>query len=280
MEWGDFMKDKIVKVLSVLLAVSALSISAYAHPGGTDSNGGHYNRATGEYHYHHGMSAHQHYDMDNDGDLDCPYDYSGSSNGNHSSNAGNSSRSSEITEADLKKQYKDGYEKGFAKGEEAGYAKGVKETEAIWEEKVESAKNAAYKYSLLFGTPVLILFAVQFCQVKREQSEEKLRKEVARLEKELRKRPPAFNECKYIANTKKTISYNGAILAEPYMPLNVLKSFTRDKDGDLILEMMDGSEYCYYDFPKSLYREMKNFYNTAEFIDRHVKGKYKCEKIT
>ena len=74
--------------------------------------------------------------------------------------------------------------------------------------------------------------------------------------------------------------YNGAILAEPYMPLNVLKSFTRDKDGDLILEMMDGSEYCYYDFPKSLYREMKNFYNTAEFIDRHVKGKYKCEKIT
>ena len=67
---------------------------------------------------------------------------------------------------------------------------------------------------------------------------------------------------------------------EPFMPANVLKSFTRDKDGDLILEMMDGSEYCYYDFPKSLYREMKNFYNTAEFIDRHVKGKYKCEKIT
>ena len=34
--------------------------SAYAHSGGTDSKGGHYNRSTGEYHYHHGYSAHQH----------------------------------------------------------------------------------------------------------------------------------------------------------------------------------------------------------------------------
>ena len=31
-----------------------------AHSGGTDSNGGHYDRSTGEYHYHHGYPAHQH----------------------------------------------------------------------------------------------------------------------------------------------------------------------------------------------------------------------------
>lgn len=42
-------------VLLVLAAPLAL-----AHSGGTDSQGGHYNRSTGEYHYHHGEPAHQH----------------------------------------------------------------------------------------------------------------------------------------------------------------------------------------------------------------------------
>jgi len=32
----------------------------YAHSGGTDENGGHYDHSTGEYHYHHGYPAHQH----------------------------------------------------------------------------------------------------------------------------------------------------------------------------------------------------------------------------
>lgn len=31
-----------------------------AHPGRTDSYGGHYDYSVGEYHYHHGYSAHQH----------------------------------------------------------------------------------------------------------------------------------------------------------------------------------------------------------------------------
>ena len=62
--------------LIVLIVVAALfPIHAYAHSGGTDSKGGHYNRSTGEYHYHHGYSAHQHKDMDGDGDLDCPYEF-------------------------------------------------------------------------------------------------------------------------------------------------------------------------------------------------------------
>lgn len=65
-----------------------LTTVATAHPGDTDSNGGHYDRSTGEYHYHHGYPAHDHYDMDGDGDIDCPYDFddqtgrnSGTSNG-------------------------------------------------------------------------------------------------------------------------------------------------------------------------------------------------------
>ena len=58
-----------------MVAATLFPICAYAHSGGTDSNGGHYNRSTGEYHYHHGYSAHQHIDMDGDGKLDCPYDF-------------------------------------------------------------------------------------------------------------------------------------------------------------------------------------------------------------
>lgn len=42
---------------SLVLFVFVLSFSAFfvsAHPGRTDSKGGHYNRKTGEYHYHNG----------------------------------------------------------------------------------------------------------------------------------------------------------------------------------------------------------------------------------
>ena len=59
---------------SVLL-LAALISPAFAHRGNTDSQGGHYDHSTAEYHYHHGYSAHQHYDIDGDGDIDCPYDF-------------------------------------------------------------------------------------------------------------------------------------------------------------------------------------------------------------
>ena len=38
-------------VLLFIIFVTFVSIS-FAHPGRTDSNGGHYDRSTGEYHYH------------------------------------------------------------------------------------------------------------------------------------------------------------------------------------------------------------------------------------
>ena len=59
---------------AILVVVSAV-FAVYAHPGRTDSNGGHTVKDTGEYHYHHGYPAHEHRDMDNDGSLDCPYDF-------------------------------------------------------------------------------------------------------------------------------------------------------------------------------------------------------------
>lgn len=61
-------------VMSIIILYS-VTFEVKAHPGRTDSNGGHTNRSTGEYHYHHGYSAHDHYDMDGDGDVDCPYNF-------------------------------------------------------------------------------------------------------------------------------------------------------------------------------------------------------------
>lgn len=65
---GVNMKTGFVKFGAALVIVAAMTVSALAHSGGTDSKGGHYNRSTGEYHYHHGNPAHQHINGE------CPYD--------------------------------------------------------------------------------------------------------------------------------------------------------------------------------------------------------------
>ena len=69
------MRKKIVLISFVFAVLFSLSTPVLAHPGRTDSNGGHWNHASGKYHYHHGYSAHDHYDTDGDGDVDCPYDF-------------------------------------------------------------------------------------------------------------------------------------------------------------------------------------------------------------
>ncbi len=49
------MKKRILALVVILLIVFPLLV--LAHSGRTDSNGGHYNRKTGEYHYHNGGPA-------------------------------------------------------------------------------------------------------------------------------------------------------------------------------------------------------------------------------
>lgn len=63
------------RLLLSFILICLLTIPASAHPGGTDSSGGHYDHSTGEYHYHHGYGPHEHEDLDGDGDLDCPYNF-------------------------------------------------------------------------------------------------------------------------------------------------------------------------------------------------------------
>jgi len=52
-----------------------LATYAYAHSGGTDGSGGHYDHSTGDYHYHHGKPAHDHPNGV------CPYSRSTASEG-------------------------------------------------------------------------------------------------------------------------------------------------------------------------------------------------------
>lgn len=66
---------------------------AFAHSGGTDVNGGHYDSSSGAYHYHHGYSAHLHPDGI------CPYAYDGRTGIDSHPSAGSSSGSSAPPEA-------------------------------------------------------------------------------------------------------------------------------------------------------------------------------------
>ena len=84
---------RLLKFLAAITLCLTLSIVAYAHPGGTDSSGGHTNHDTGEYHYHHGYSAHQHTDTDGDGVLDCPYRITGTTEKTNSNSSASSASS-------------------------------------------------------------------------------------------------------------------------------------------------------------------------------------------
>ena len=53
---------KITLAIFAALFITLPFISAFAHPGRTDSEGGHINHSSNSYHYHHGYSAHQHND--------------------------------------------------------------------------------------------------------------------------------------------------------------------------------------------------------------------------
>ena len=80
------------RFLLSIIFVCVLVLPASAHPGRTDSSGGHYDHSTGEYHYHHGYGAHDHYDMDDDGDIDCPYDFEDKTGENSGKSSGSTTR--------------------------------------------------------------------------------------------------------------------------------------------------------------------------------------------
>ena len=78
-------------LVTMLLTVTTFISISHAHPGRTDSKGGHYNRSTGEYHYHHGYSAHQHTNGE------CPYDFDDRTGWNSGSSSSGSGKPQTVT---------------------------------------------------------------------------------------------------------------------------------------------------------------------------------------
>lgn len=81
---------KIRYIVLLLALLPLLAIPVVAHPGKTDSSGGHTDHETGSYHYHHGYPAHQHYDQNGDGKPDCPYEFDDKTNNDSNKTPSNS----------------------------------------------------------------------------------------------------------------------------------------------------------------------------------------------
>lgn len=102
-------------IIVLIIAMITLPLVAFAHSGKTDSQGGHTDHSTGEYHYHHGYSAHQHTNGE------CPYDFDDKTDHSYSSSYSGTSYSYTYTYSG---SYDDGYDDGYEKGRKNGYDDG------------------------------------------------------------------------------------------------------------------------------------------------------------
>lgn len=154
--------------------------------------------------------------------------------------------------------YETGYERGYDDGRYNGRQEAEEETERRQENAKEERRQSWYGLFALIGFLVAISYIINWLDNKRHKQNRTV---------------------SHISLDGENCTTGDAILAEPFMPLNILRSHYRDGDGDLVLKMEDGSEYCYYDFPEKLYSEMMHSGNPVAFIQRNVRGKYICEKI-
>ena len=82
------------KAFAIVICFMIVMTTASAHPGRTDSNGGHWDHSTGEYHYHHGYPAHQHTDGI------CPYNFDDQTGVNSGDSSSSGSSSGIVTSTD------------------------------------------------------------------------------------------------------------------------------------------------------------------------------------
>ena len=158
------MRKRIASFALLFLLLLALPLAVFAHPGRTDSNGGHYNRETGEYHYHHGYPAHQHPNGV------CPYEddvaeESGSSNRTdrvYSTSASSQNATAEQTGSAYQRGYDIGYSEGNSVGHAAGYTEGRSDgiQEGLDREKRESGDQRVYLYLALTAAGVIFLILI------------------------------------------------------------------------------------------------------------------------
>ena len=117
------MKKFFVVVIVLLIVLSVVS-PVLAHSGGTDSDGGHTDNSTCEYHYHHGYSAHDHFDINGDGVEDCPY------SPEYETDLDSSDSDKTLHEL-FQEAYRNLNDPTYQKGFDSGYAVGIRDGEKI-----------------------------------------------------------------------------------------------------------------------------------------------------
>ena len=173
------MKRKILSAVALLIAILCIPAAvAFAHSGGTDENGGHWDHSTGTYHYHHGYPANQHPNGV------CPYLDDAPEESSESSSPAivyTSSTSSEdntgppITQAEAREMVQEashraydqgrddgrevGYESGYEEGQDIGYDMGYEDGYDIGinERASEGEDQRVYFYLSLLACGILLI---------------------------------------------------------------------------------------------------------------------------
>lgn len=144
-------KRILAALLSAFLAVSA-PFAAYAHPGRTDSSGGHHDYGNvsglGDYHYHHGYPAHLHPNGV------CPY--AGADSSSSPAAAAASDRYDEGYDAG----YKVGYDEGKDAGFQSGYSTGTKNVEDYKKRDLQEANGKFFFLAVFSGISLTVMFVI------------------------------------------------------------------------------------------------------------------------
>lgn len=173
------MKTKQKRIAAIAAAALITITTVYAHSGGTDSSGGHYDRSTGEYHYHHGHPAHQHPNGI------CPYIHD--KKASQSSGAVNSGTTSSASSTDTSRSYN--YTSGRGTPSEQSHSTNsgrvsnlLSETATPTPTSKTDTKGKIFEgiiiFVFLFGVPIvyLILLIVDCINSKIKELKEKRRR--------------------------------------------------------------------------------------------------------
>lgn len=299
------MKKLTIWPFALILAL-ALALPASAHKGRTDSNGGHYDSATGEYHYHHGYPAHSHYDMDGVGDVDCPYDFDDQTNNNSSDSTGSdSNRSQGLT-------FSDGYESGYGIGyrhgledgkeyvesqEESAYNEGYKDGEsaamdamegAIQQKVSEARKNAVLStisIIVFLGYPAWIIlsgvfefFCDLFKPIKKAKPKPSAAKSSPKAKPGEEKSLEAF-AYKPGLDTPQPPRFGPANEEFTCIRRSSFISAVCYKDGNLYVKTTQGDYFKYYNVPRPVYIDFMNAPSMGRFFNKNIANNYPFSRL-
>lgn len=232
------MDKRLVVIPLLALLIVMLQFPVKAHPGATDSQGGHYDHSTGEYHFHHGYPAHQHENGV------CPYDFK--DNTDHSNHGSNSSSKSN-SYSGLTTEEKPVENHTYTKDEPT-----TVDYRKIQRQKEIKSFFKTISFPLIFWGSIIIIGIVhhfknaksekehqEYLREQEEQKKQRLAEEQQRLEREEKKRAEeqarlleeqkrkeAENKKKQILLQKKN-QYNELVL-------NYIRFYFDDRNGGII----------------------------------------------